>query len=158
MDKLPTFQGNTAVSVNTHLKDFSSWLGKYARAADFNHEDVKMTLFVLTLEGNALHWFTEKLRNSFDSLQLIINAFKEKYGDKREERHFVKVISIIKKIENEIAEEFKKRFNDIIKELPQDYKPPDKSLRDFYIDAFSPEPSYELRRAKLPDYLGSLKS
>ena len=84
MDKLPLFQGNNAFSANSHLKSFSSWLGKYARATDFNHEDVKMTLFVLTLEGDALDWFMEKPHNSFDSFQSIVNAFKEKYGDKRE--------------------------------------------------------------------------
>ena len=97
MDKLPIFQGDNAISANSHLKAFSSWLGKYARSADFNHEDVKMTLFVLSLEGDALYWFTEKPQNSFDSLQSIVNAFKEKYGDKREGRHLVKAISIIKK-------------------------------------------------------------
>lgn len=152
MDKLPVFLGNNAISANSHMQDFSLWMGKYARVVDFNHEDVRMTLFVLTLEGDAHKWFAEKPRNSFDSLQSIINAFKEKYGDKREGRHLVKVIIIIKKREKEIAEEFNKMYNDIIKELPQDYKPTDKSLRDFCIDAFSPEPSYELRHAKLPDY------
>ena len=92
-----------------------------------------MTLFVLTLEGDAHEWFAEKPRNSFDSLQSIVNAFKEKYGDKREVRHLVKAISIIKKRENETAEEFNKRFNYIVKELPQDYKSTDKSLRDFIL-------------------------
>jgi len=51
-DKLPTFQGNNAVSVNAHLKAFSSWLGKYAKGVDYNHGDVKMSLFVLSLEGD----------------------------------------------------------------------------------------------------------
>ena len=45
--KLPYFQCNNAVSFNAHLKAFGSWLGKYARGAGYNHEDVKMSLFVL---------------------------------------------------------------------------------------------------------------
>ena len=127
-------------------------MAKYARSADFDPKDVRMTLFILTLGGDAHEWFTEKPRNSFDSLQSIIDAFKEKYGDKREGRHLVNAISIIKKRENETLEEFNKRFNGIVRELPQDYKPIDKSLRDFYIDAFSLEPSYELRRARRNAY------
>lgn len=43
-------------------------------------------------------------------------------------------------------------FNSIIKELPQDYRPPARSLLDFYIDAFDVDTSYELRRAKTNDY------
>ena len=127
-------------------------MAKYARSADFDHEDARMTLFILTLGGDAYDWFVEKPQNSFNSLQSIIDAFKEKYGDKREGRHLVKAISIIKKRENETVEEFNKRFNGIVRELPQDYKPTDKALQDFYIDAFSLEPSYELRHARLNDY------
>jgi hypothetical protein len=37
--------------------------------------------------------------------------------------------------EDETVEEFNRRFNGIIRELPQDYKPTDKTLQDFYIDA-----------------------
>ena len=130
-------------------------MGKYARGVDYNHEDVKMSLFVLSLEEDALDWFTEKLDNSFNSLQSIINAFKDKYGDKREERRLVKAINVIKKKENETIEEFNKRFNGIIKELPQDCNPLDKSLLSllgFYIDAFNANTSYELRCAKTNVY------
>ena len=152
IDKLPSFQGNNAISVDAHLKSFGSWVGKYARVVDYNHEDVKMRLFVLTLEKDALDWFTKKPDNSFDSLQSIINGFKKKYGDEREKRHLVRGINVIRKRENRMVEEFNKRFNVIIKEISTNYKPPDKSLLDFFIDAFNPDTSYELRRAKNRDY------
>ena len=99
-----------------------------------------------------MDWLTEKPNNLFNSLQSIINAFKDKYGDKREERRMVKAINVIKKKENETIKEFNKRFNGIIKQLPQDCKPPDRSLLDFYIDAFNADTSYELRCAKTNDY------
>lgn len=152
IDKLPNFQGNNAISANSHLRDFSIWMAKYGRSDDFDHEDVIMTLFILTLGGDAYDQFAEKPQNSFNSLQSIINAFKEKYGDKREGRRHIKALSLIKKREDENIEEFNKRFNGTIRELRQDYKPTDKTLQDFYIDAFSLEPYYELRRAKLNDY------
>jgi len=49
----------------------------------------------------------DKPKNSFDSLQAIINAFKAKYGDKREGRHFLRTINNIKKNENETVDEFR---------------------------------------------------
>ena len=152
LDKLPSFQGNNVVSVKAHLKAFSSWLGKYAKGTDYNHEDVKMSLFVLSLEEDALDWFMEKLDNSFDSLQSILTTFKDKYGDKREERYLLRAINTIKKNENETVEEFNKSFNGIVRELPQDYKPTDKSLLEYYLDAFNNDTSYELIRVKPNDY------
>ena len=51
MDKLPIFQGNNAISVNAHLKAFGSWQGKYTRVVDYNHDVVKISLFVLPWRG-----------------------------------------------------------------------------------------------------------
>ena len=48
MDKLPSFQGNNAVSVKSHLNAFTGWWNKWARSNNF--EDVKMCCFILTLE------------------------------------------------------------------------------------------------------------
>lgn len=136
MDKLSSFQGNNAVIVKDHLNRFRHFINKWG-SANVAHEDVRMKLFVLSLEEDALKWFTKRPDHSFNSLQALTNAFKDRFGDKREESHLVKALCIIKKKENETVEEFNKRFNGIVKELPQDYKPPDKSLRDFYIDAFN---------------------
>lgn len=74
---MPSFQGNNAISAQAHLKVFSAWLGKHARNVNYNHEDVKMHLFFLTLEEDALDWFMEKPNNSFHSLQSIINAYRK---------------------------------------------------------------------------------
>ena len=72
-----------------------------------------------------MDWFTEKPDNSFDTFQSILAAFKDKFGDKREDRHLVKDISDIKKKENETMEEFNKRFNGILREISQTHKPPE---------------------------------
>lgn len=68
----------------------------------------------------------------------------------------LRIINNIKKNENERVDEFNKQFNDIVKEMHQDYKPTDKSLLEYYLDAFMVDTSYELRRAK-PNNLRSLK-
>ena len=56
-----------------------------------------MRLFVLTFGQDVADWFIEKPDNSFDTFESIVVAFKDKYGDKREDMHLVKEISTIKK-------------------------------------------------------------
>ena len=70
-----------------------------------------MRLFVLALEVDALDWFIQCPTNSFDSLDSIIKAFNDKYGDNKEERHFLNPISYIRKKDNETVEQFKKKYN-----------------------------------------------
>jgi len=48
-----------------------------------NHEDVKMRLFIFSLDGDAMDWFIDLPANNCDSLESIIDAFEEKYGDER---------------------------------------------------------------------------
>jgi len=70
----------------------------------------------------------------------------DKYVEKKEDRHLFNVISHIKKNENEIVEEFNNRFNDLVKSMPQDVKPPENFLLSSYLDAFGVDASYELRK------------
>ena len=46
-----------------------------------------MKLFVLSLEEDALDWFTEQDDDKFKTLQEILDAFNERWGD-RKEVHF----------------------------------------------------------------------
>lgn len=124
-----------------------TFLVMHASQATYNHEDFKMKLFVLYFENDPMDWFLDWTNNSFDSLQAIINAFKDMFGDKLEGRYFLRIISDIKKNENENVEEFNK-FNVIVIEMNQDYKPTDKSSLEHYLDAFVVDTSYELRRSK----------
>jgi len=53
---------------------------------DINHEDVKMRLFIFSLDGDAMDWFIDLVANNFDSLESIIDAFEEKYGDEKKSK------------------------------------------------------------------------
>lgn len=145
IDKIPLFQGNKAINDGAHIKNFTSFILRHTHAAQYNHEDVRMKLFVLSLEDDALQWFLDKPDNAFDSLQTIFNSFKDKYGDKREGKYLFKELNSIKKRENERVEEFNQRFNGILKDMTQDYKPPDKTLLEQYLEAFCVDTSYEIR-------------
>jgi len=114
----------------------------------YNHEDVKMTLFVLKLEEVAFNWFHNKPDNAFDSLRDLTDAFKDKFGNKREGKYLVKEHNSIKKRENEIVEEFSQRFNGLLKDMTQDYKPPNKTILEQNLEAFGVETQYEIRRNK----------
>jgi hypothetical protein len=49
IEKLPSFQGNNAVSAKSHPKAFYSCINKWCSGAAHNQGDVKMKLFVF-------HW------------------------------------------------------------------------------------------------------
>lgn len=149
IEKLPSFQGNNVINDQAHLRNFNLCVNKWCNTANF--DDVKMRLFVLSLEEDALDWFAEQLANTFDTLKMIMTTFNEKFGDKKEERNLLNAINHIKKQENETVEEFNKRFNDIVKALPDDIKPQDKSLLIYYVDACNVDTSYEMRRKECND-------
>lgn len=44
-------------------------------------------------------------------------------------------------------EEFNQRFNRLLKDMTQDYKPPDKTILELYLDTYHIETQYERRRA-----------
>jgi len=114
-------------------------------------------LFVHSLEEDALDWFTKKHANSYDSLQIFINAFMGKFGEMKENRHLINAISNIKKNENETMEESSKRFNNLVKIMSAT-----KSILTSFFCAhiwmfFCVDTTYELRR-KEPANLGAAQT
>jgi hypothetical protein len=57
IEKLPSFQGNNAISAKMHVKSFMRCINKWCAAHDY--EDVKMKLFVLSLEDDASDWYED---------------------------------------------------------------------------------------------------
>jgi hypothetical protein len=76
IDKLPIFQGNNAISAKTHILNFNICVERYCRGHD--EEDVKMTLFVYSLEGDAAEWFTDFPAAKFSTLDEILDAFRKR--------------------------------------------------------------------------------
>jgi hypothetical protein len=70
IEKLPSFQGNNVVSARSHILNFNLCVSKWCNG--HNHEDVKMTLFVYSLEGEAGEWFSEQDPNKFSTLAKFI--------------------------------------------------------------------------------------
>ena len=57
---------------------------RYCRGHD--EEDVKMTLFVYSLEGDAVEWFTDFPAAKFSTLDEILDEFRKRWGDHKEHR------------------------------------------------------------------------
>lgn len=81
ISKLFLFSGGDSVVVRQRLNRFTCVMIIYCRLPQYNHEDVKMRLFVHSLKGDVLNWFNNCPEDSFTSLQDIVDAFKDRYGD-----------------------------------------------------------------------------
>jgi len=60
IEKLPSFQRNNGISATSHVKNFNVCIFKWCNTANY---DMKMRLFVLSLEEDALDWPTEQPAN-----------------------------------------------------------------------------------------------
>jgi hypothetical protein len=143
IDKLPIFHGNNAISANSHISSFHRCLEKYCRG--HNEEDVKMTLFVFSLEGDVAEWFTDFSANKFNTLNSILDEFKKRWGDQKEHRFQLAALTTSHKKENETVLEFNTKFNSVVKSLHNDVKPSDLAILIYYIEAFEGEMRYALR-------------
>jgi ribonuclease HI len=115
----------------------------YCRGHD--EEDVKMTLFAYSLEGDAAEWFTDFPAAKFSTLDEILDEFRKRWGDHKEHRFQLAALHTIRKKENETMVEFNTRFNNIVKSLHKDIKPPDAAILIHYTEAFEGEMRYALR-------------
>jgi hypothetical protein len=73
-----------------------------------------MKLFACSLEEDACDWFCELDDNKFATIKDLIDAFIERWGDKKEYHHLLATLHGIKKSENETMEEFNKKFNELV--------------------------------------------
>ena len=99
--KLLIFEGNNAIIAKYHIQKFDKHLVSYCNDAASNHEDVKMNLFALSLEDDAMEWYSDLGDDSYKTLNEFLEGFKKKWGEKKEPRHLLAALHNIKKMENE---------------------------------------------------------
>ena len=143
IENLPSFQDNNAISAKYHITKFNQCLAKWCNA--HNYEDVKMKLFILSLEDDAMEWFQDQNDNKFKTVKEIIEAFNDRWGDRSDNHFLLAALHTSQKQESETMEEFNKRFNDLVKSLPADIKPREASLLIYYIQALEGEMNYQIR-------------
>ena len=134
--KLPIFQGNNAITTKSHLWKFEKHLVNYWNDAAHDHDDVKMKLFVLSLEDDAKEWYLNLDDDSYKTLSKSLEGFKKKWGENKEPKHLLAALYSIKKMENETMDEFNTKFMRVVVDLPRDIKPKNASILILYIEAF----------------------
>jgi hypothetical protein len=143
IEKLPSFQGNNVISAKMHIKAFMRCTNKWCATHDY--EDVKMKLFVLSLEDIALDWYEDMSDNKFKMLKDLTDAFIEKWGEKKDHCQLLAALNSIKKNENETMDEFNQKFNELVSSMHTDIKPPNDAILIYYVEAFGGEMRYHLR-------------
>jgi hypothetical protein len=104
-----------------------------------------MTLFVYSLEGDVVKWFTEFDPDKFSTLNEILSDFRKKCGDKKEHRFQLVSLTNSHKKENETVGEFNTKFNELVKNLHANILPSDTAILIYYMEAFEGEMRYALR-------------
>jgi hypothetical protein len=131
------------ISAKSHILNLKMCVERYCRGHD--EEDVKMTLFVYSLEGDATEWFTDFDPAKFSTLEEILNEFRKRWGDQKEHRFQLAALTSSQKKENETVEEFNTKFNNLVKSLHDDIKTSDAVVFIYYMEAFEGEMRYALR-------------
>ena len=67
IEKLPTFQGNNAISASSHLNKFLKCLLSWHRDATCQHDAVYMNIFSLSHEEDACDWYIKLVDDSYNS-------------------------------------------------------------------------------------------
>ena len=133
IEKLPTFQGNNAISTSSHLSKFLKCLLIWCRDAASQHDDVYMKFFTLSLEEDACDMYINLADDSYNSWASFKKGFLEIFGEK--EPHFLlNALHSIKRNENKTMEEFNKKFRDLVARMDDEFKPPNKSILVYYIE------------------------
>ena len=78
IEKLPTFQGNSAIIATAHLQAISKCFFSWVRDVAQQHDDVYMKLFALSLEGDAYDWYTGLDDNSYANYANFLKGFKKR--------------------------------------------------------------------------------
>ena len=76
---------------------------------------------------------------------IFLKGFKKIWVDQKEPRHELVALHTIKRNENKTIEDFNKKFRDVVKIIHVDFKPLDKSILVYYMEALSEELRYQLR-------------
>jgi hypothetical protein len=77
IEKLPRFQGNNVISAKIHVKSFIRCINTWCATHD--HKDVKIKLFFVSLEDDALDWYKDMPNNTFKTLKDLLYAFNENW-------------------------------------------------------------------------------
>jgi hypothetical protein len=116
---MPKFDGNNAITTESHIKPFLEYLEKIG----VTEEDVVMRLFAQSLTLDARDWYKALAANNIDGWNTFHDRFMDKWSHKQDNAFLLKSFSLIKKDEDESMEEFNSRFMNTYYKIPHIVRP-----------------------------------
>jgi len=132
---MPKFTGTEGVTTKEHLEAFYS----YAHNLDISENDVRMRVFVQSLDGEARKWFRGLPQGSITDIEALDDAFFNQWGDKKDLLYYHTEFGNLKREKGESLPDFNKRFNKMYSEIPAKVKPTPTTAKLTYANAFDPD-------------------
>jgi len=129
---MPKFIGTEGVTTEEHIESFYS----YADNLDISEADVRMRVFVQSLDGEARKWFRELTPRSIADIEALDDAFLKHWGDKKDLLYYHAEFWNLKRENGEFLSDFNKRFNYIYNKIPAEVKPTTTFAKLTYASAF----------------------
>jgi hypothetical protein len=100
------------------------------------NEDVWMSIFVHSLEGDAMKWFRALPLGSIDDIEALDNSYLRQWGEKKEFMYYMIEFGSLKRKEGESISNFSKRFNKIYNKIHAKINPSEYSTKITCANAF----------------------
>jgi hypothetical protein len=151
LKQLPKFTREGDITAEEHLVDFYSYANNYVIV----DEDVWMSIFVHTLDGEARKWFRALTPGSIDGIEALDDVFLREWGDKKDFMYYITKFGALKRKGGESISDFSKRFKKMYNKIPVEIKPTKASAKITYANAFDPNFCLLLRerRATSPAHM-----
>jgi hypothetical protein len=151
LKQLPKFTGEGDITAEEHLVAFYSYANNYVIV----DEDVWMSIFVHSLDGEAKKWFRALTPGSIDGIEALDDVFLREWGDKKDFMYYITKFGSLKRKGGEFVSDFSKRFKKMYNKIPIEIKPTKASAKITYANAFDPDFCLLLRerRATSPAHM-----
>ena len=102
-------------------------------------------MFVQSLEGNVIIWFTQLATDSIHYWNELITIFKNQWGFKKDLVYYLTKFEELKRNPSEPIADYIKRFNKIYRKMPPNCRPPVTSTKVSFSKAFDDDFAVILR-------------
>jgi hypothetical protein len=104
LKKMPKFTREGDITAEEHLAAFYSYADNYVIV----DEDVWMSIFVHSLDGDARKWFRALTPGSIDGIEALDDIFLRQLGDKNDFMYYITKFGSLKRKEGDSVSDFSK--------------------------------------------------
>jgi len=135
LNQLPKFTSEGYINIEEHIESFYSYTGNHV----IENEDVWMSIFVHSLDGEPRKWFRDFPSRSIIRIEALDDSFLRQWGDKKDFLYYITEFGFLTKKEGESVFDFCQRFNKMYNMIPHEMNPTNTSTKITYASAFDPD-------------------